>query len=235
MGPFVAVLLATQVAPSPAAGWTTVAPGVEHVRIEEGAVELVRFDLARYRVEVMVPGAARPMSAAEVRAERRAVLAVNGGFFDTDGRPLGLRLSGKKTVQGLRKRVDWGVLLCRAGRASIVHSREYAAAAPDAEVEAALQVGPRVLVAGEVPRLKPQSSRRTAVAVDASGRTLTVLVTRGRMGATELGQALQRLGFTDALLLDGGPSTQMSVAAGSLKLDVPGGYGVPDALAIVPR
>src|SRR5688500_4938837 len=114
---------AAQTAPPAAPAWKKVADGVEHLHGPEVGAELLRFDLHRYRVDVMVSGAERPLTAAEVRAETRAVLAVNGGFFDTDWRPLGLRIAGGKALKGLRPRVDWGVLQCGPGRASIVHSR----------------------------------------------------------------------------------------------------------------
>jgi len=43
------------------------------------------------------------------------------------------------------------------------------------------------------------------------------------------------LGCWVALNLDGGPSTQLSVATPALTLEVPGGWGVPNGLAILPK
>lgn len=217
-----------------AVAWQPVAAGVEHLRVAEGGVEaeLLRFDLGRYRPEVVVLGAERPKTAAAVREETGALAAVNGGFFDTEWRPLGLRIAQGKTLIGLRPRVDWGVLLVREGRAEIVHSREFRA---DPEVDAAIQVGPRILVGGQPLRLKPQSARRTAVALDRDGRTLTLVVTRGSVEASALAALLQRLGFDSALMLDGGPSTQLAATVGTLRLDLRGGYAVPDALIVRPR
>jgi hypothetical protein len=216
-------------APAP---WRRVEAGVEHLRLPEGETELLRFDLDLYQVNVVVPGAGQPRTAADIRAEQKAALAINGGFFDTDGRPLGLRIGDGKVILGLRRRVDWGVLLVRDGRAAIVHSRDYV---PDARISAAVQVGPRILIEGQVPPLKPQSARRTAVAVDPSGRFLTIVVTRARASATGLGQLLARLGFHHALMFDGGPSTQLSASVGAFSLEVPGLYPVPDLLFVAPR
>jgi hypothetical protein len=217
---------------APAARWQPVAAGVDMLTIVPGETQLIRFELARYRAEVLVPGADRPLTAAELREEGRAVLAVNGGFFDDRGRPLGLRIAAGRTVLGLRPRVDWGVLLLREGRASIVHSRDYV---PDPTVKAAIQVGPRILVDGQPTRLKPQFSRRTAVAIDREGRSLTVAVSRRSVGADELAAALAALGFAQALLLDGGPSTQLSFELGRTSLEVLGGYPVPDGLLVKGR
>ena len=58
------------------------------------------------------------------------------------------------------------------------------------------------------------------------------------MDAAVLGSRLAWLGFDSALLLDGGPSTQIAVAlggSGAGALEIPGGYPVPDLLAIVRR
>ena len=236
MGWLVATLIllsAGEPAPAPAAApWRRIAAGAEHLHLDDLDGEALRFDLGLFDVGIVVPGAAQPLTAAHVRLQQRAVLASNGGFFDTEGRSLGLRIAAGKTVIGLRPRVDWGVLVIRAGRAAIVHSREYQ---PAPDITAAIQVGPRVLVQGQVPGLKPQSSRRTAVGVDRDGKHLTVLATRSRVSASELGETLRRLGCENALLLDGGPSTQLSAAVGDLALELPGGYPVPDALFIVPR
>ncbi len=217
---------------APGPRWQPVAQGVEMLTRAEGETQLFRFQLQRYRVEVVVPGAERPLTAVKLREEGQALLAVNGGFFDERGRPLGLRIAGGRTVLGLRPRVDWGVLLLRDGRASIVHSRDYL---PDPTIRAAIQVGPRILVDGRPTRLKPQFSRRTAVALDREGRSLTVAVTRRSIGADELAALLAELGFTSALLLDGGPSAQLSCAIGAISVEILGGYPVPDGLLIKGR
>jgi hypothetical protein len=234
-----ALLVALAVAPDAAAppapaGWRAVAEGVDHLRLPELDAELVRFDLARFRVEVVVPGVARPLTATALRREEGAVLAVNGGFFDTDGRPLGLRISRGRRVVPLRKVVDWGVLLLRDGGADLVHSTAYPKTGPDPAPNA-LQVGPRILIGGRPPRLKPQAARRTAVALDPGGRSLTFVVARRRIEAVALADALARLGFDRALMLDGGPSTQLSAEIGELRLEVGGGYPVPDGLVVRPR
>jgi uncharacterized protein YigE (DUF2233 family) len=214
--------------------WQAIGPGAERLQLDEDdlTVELWRFDLARYRAEVVVPGPAHPKTASVLRSEGHAVAAVNGGFFDERGRSLGLRISAGKMVVPLRPRVDWGVLLVRDGRAQILHSRELKA---DPAIEQAIQVGPRLVTAGQALRLKPQWARRTAVALDREGRTLTLVIADAPADAQRLADALARLGFDAAIMLDGGPSTQLAVEVGNVRRWVPGGYGVPDGLVIRPR
>jgi hypothetical protein len=218
------------------AGWTTVADGLAHRHEADLDAEVLRFDLRRFRASVVVPGPGRPLTAAQARAAAGAgdVLAVNGGFFDTAGASLGLRIVGGQVVQGLRPRVDWGVLLLRPGGAAIIHSREYAPQMGTGTL-GAIQVGPRLVVAGKVTTLKPQRARRTAVGVGADGTTLIVAVTRERVEATVLADRLLALGAWSALMLDGGPSTQLSFQSGKTEIEIPGGYGVPDLLLIRTR
>jgi uncharacterized protein YigE (DUF2233 family) len=224
--------------------WETLEPGVEHARARTheasdlaaaGALfELYRFDLARFRPEVIVSPArpfARRRAADVLRDTSDAVAVVNGGFFDDRGAPLGLRIARGKTIVPLRPHVDWGVLLVTGGRARIVHSSDFVAA-PD--IEAAIQVGPRILIDGVVPSLKAQAARRTAVALTKDGTSLTLVVAPEAVDAAALGARLAKLGFYWALLLDGGPSTQLALGFDGQR-SVAGAYGVPDLLALVRR
>jgi hypothetical protein len=238
--------------------WTVVAAGAERAAVDDGAVhiDLLRFDLDRFDAEVVVAARERPKharvwlpgqghTAAEVLHRTPAVVAVvNGGFFDQNGRSLGLRVTHDDIVVPLRGKVDWGVFYVTDHRARIVHSSEFVVRAG---IDAAIQVGPRIIVDGAVPKLKPQIARRTAIALDRDGKTLTLAVADHPLEAAALGTRLAALGFHSALLLDGGPSTQIAAAVGGApgasrapadapgQLDIPGGYPVPDLLAIVRR
>jgi hypothetical protein len=236
--------------PPPAVVWTPFEPGAERGAVSGGGarLELFRFDLRRFGAKVFILGAGapkpRPVHAADI-VGGEAVAVANGGFFDEKGAPLGLRISERKVLVPLRRNVDWGVLVVAGKRARIVHTREYAAA-PD--VDAAIQVGPRILIDGAVPRLKPQVARRTAVALPRDGSSLTLVVAPDPVDAAALGARLAALGFHSALMLDGGPSTQLSVDLGfppdagvydfhadPRRFEIPGGYPVPDLLVIFRR
>jgi uncharacterized protein YigE (DUF2233 family) len=96
---------------------------------------------------------------------------------------------------------------------------------------------PRLVVAGQIPSLKPQIAERTAVC---AGGSVVVLVVSTRAESTPFARFLAErpdkggLGCADALNLDGGPSTQLVVRLPSLSLSVPGGWGVPNALVVAP-
>jgi hypothetical protein len=229
-----------------------------------GQLLLLRFDLDSFRAEVVVGKGPRPQvrTATDLRQGRGAVAAVNGGFFDERAVPLGLRVAGGEERFPLRPKADWGVLVLANHRARIVHTHDYpprqtppagnvnpspsvpgaplagATPAPPATsppVDGAIQVGPRLLVDGKPLKLRTQLARRTAVALDRDGRTLTLVVAALPVEANDLAARLAALGFDAALLLDGGPSTQLSLELGDARVEIGGGYPVPDLLAIFPR
>lgn len=215
--------------------WHRLENGLEHRQIEARDVQadLLRFDLSQFDADVEMTGGQTPVTAADAVTAHHATAAVNGGFFDPQWRPLGMRISHGLSRIPLRPHVDWGVFVIRSSRAHILHSRQYQATPVG---DAGIQVGPRLLVAGQPTKLKPPLAYRSALAVDSTGRYLTVVSTAVPVDANVLAKALQRLGeFSDAVLLDGGPSAQLFAQSGSFVIDRPGGYGVPDLLVFKRR
>jgi len=163
----------------------------------------------------------------------RARVAINGGYFDGRGDPMGLRVSQKRQSSPLR-RADWGVFWTKNGRAHISHTRDFGSRIRPDE---AMQCGPRLVVRGKITDLKPQFSRRSGIGIDARGRVV-VAVADGPMSLRDWAQVWSKtdgLSCRDALNLDGGPSTQLAFAAqnqGEAPEDVAGGWPVPDALVI---
>jgi uncharacterized protein YigE (DUF2233 family) len=272
----------------PTGSWQPIVPGADRATLtSSGGAEilLLRFDLERFRAEVVVGKGSPPQrrTAADLRHGRGAVAAVNGGFFDERVVPLGLRIASGEARFGLRSKADWGVLVLAGRRARIVHTRDYPpplplvpaslgapagasheggpgsvsetvgpagagadsaagmgpgpTAAPVAPViDGAIQVGPRLLVEGKPVKLRAQLARRTAVALDHDGRLLTLIVSAEPIEAGDLAAHLTAFGgFDSALFLDGGPSTQLSLELGTARAEIPGGYPVPDLLAIFAR
>jgi uncharacterized protein YigE (DUF2233 family) len=170
-----------------------------------------------------------------LREEAGAHLVVNGGFFDENAQPLGLVVGDGKQTSPLRN-VDQGIFLISMGKPLIQHSRDPLPSA----IETALQSGPRLVVSGRVLRLKPQVSRRTCLCLPGDG-TVMIVVLPTPVSLSALAQNLVRpssdggLGCWSALNLDGGPSTQLSVTAPGLNLEIEGGWGVPNGLAILPK
>jgi exopolysaccharide biosynthesis protein len=232
----VAALVSAHARADAAVDWRPSGPGAERATLDvEGAsVLLLRFALATHRARVVVGAGAppRPQTAAEAARAPGVIAAVNGGFFDEHLAPLGLRVADGKVRAPLRPKADWGVLLIDDQRARIVHTTELRGAVTARQ---AVQVGPRLLTGGAPFPLKPQRARRTAVALDRDGSHLTLVLADTPVDAATLARALAEAGFDTAMMLDGGPSTQLALRAASAQADIPGGYPVPDLLTIVKR
>jgi exopolysaccharide biosynthesis protein len=170
----------------------------------------------------------RALTAEEFAEQSGAAAVVNASFFDADGDPMGLLVVDGDRRSRLRS-VDWGVFAVdSSGQAAIVHTDQWRSRA---KVRQAVQAGPRLVVDGAPLRLKKQTARRTAVCTLASGR-VAVLVVDERVLASELAATLTKEGCTDALNLDGGPSSQMHFAAGGASVSIKGGWPVPTALGL---
>ena len=224
--------------------WTSLAPGLWYqpwsIETDDGSAlegQVFRADPRILHMTVIDArrGDRQVAAVASMRRESQAYLVVNGGFFDEKDQPLGLVVGDGKQTSPLRK-VDQGVFLISLGRPVIQHTRDPL----PAPIETALQSGPRLVVAGRALQLKPQSSRRTSVCLPGDGTVMIVVFTTP-ISLPELATNLARsaadggLGCWSALNLDGGPSTQLSVATPALTLEVEGGWGVPNGLAILPK
>ena len=193
---------------------------------------LLRVDPRRLSlqvVDVRRTGAARA-TMRELVEQRHALAAVNGGFFDERGEPLGLLVHQGKRTNPLR-RADWGIFLLRADRPQIRHTRQ----GVPSDAQEALQCGPRLVISGRVPPLKGDEDFRTAVGITREGQVLLAVTSRGLLSLEALARALRDLGCRDALNLDGGASSQMYLHAGEKTLEIPATYPVPSALVVAER
>ena len=160
-----------------------------------------------------------------------AVAAINGGYFDENSKPIGLRISQGKRTNPFYTRANWGVFVIRDDRASITHTRDYKGSPRTRE---AMQCGPRLVVAGRVTDLKPQPARRSGLGIDANGKVV-LAVCDGALSFDDWAKVWadkRQLNCRDAINLDGGPSTQMSVISAKHPVEVRGGWPVPDAIVV---
>lgn len=172
-----------------------------------------------------------------LRAEASADLAINGTFFDEKRRPLGLLVSEGVTLSPLRT-ADWGVLTVDDdGVAAQVHTRDFRASKA---IDFAVQCGPRVVIDGTPPGLKLQVARRTGLCIQTPTQ-VALFVVNAPVEANTLAAWLAQpessggLGCRDALLLDGGPSSQLDERGGKTHPSIGGGWGVPNAIGVVAR
>jgi hypothetical protein len=189
---------------------------------DAGSADLLVEDAVRHRVrgfpfaldqyELRIEDVGMTTALDSVLSRTNAELAVNGGFFDPAGKPLGLTISDGAVVSRLSTTMSGGIVTFDGDRARLFASEGFAT--PE-NTRFAIQCKPRLVVDG-IPNIKSddgQRSERTALCLRDGGKTIEVIIVREESGAATgpslfaLGKFLARRGCEGALNLDGGPST----------------------------
>lgn len=223
-----------------------------------GTVVVASFPKGGYDVRVLPSPKPAPLDtilAADPVAAPFA--AIDGGFYDREGQPMGLVRTGGRDVAPLRKGGGSGVFVYTDGVAHVVHRDRFTAGTE------ALQSIDRIVSGGaSLVRDKPGSRRaaRSAVALDAAGGLHLVVaydqraVVSQREGEVQLGPHSASSGPTlaqmatlltrspgaggvqaeEALGMDGGISTALTVDNGAQSLHVRPFNATINALAVQP-
>lgn len=229
--------------------WAPVGPGLDgkvlRLRAPKSQLSVefhvLRVDLERIEIRAVDARAwgEKASTAAEMQRRSGALAVINGSFFDTDLKPMGLLISESQTVNKLR-RADWGVFTVSGARkATLVHTRDYSES-KGGPAEFAIQSGPRLVVEGKPLSMKPNLARRSALCIRPDGQTL-IIATAGPVLLEELAEVLSRSDATSgfgceyALNLDGGSSTQLHVGGAAGPLGFAGSAEVPIGLGLFER
>lgn len=163
----------------------------------------------------------------------KALLMVNANFFDTNKKPLGLVKIDNKVITPKKNISWWSVFCIKNNKAEIIHS----SVVKNGYCEQAVQAGPRLVTSGVIPKLKDESSRKTAIGIDRNG-LVHFIVSSSRIPIKILASFLQKsvsrggLGLIQALNLDGGSSTQMYFQYKEHIKAIPSVISVPVGLGI---
>lgn len=235
---------------APPFAWRPLEPGLDYRAHDEGGTRyhLVRARLGEVRLRVAdARRTGRAVATVDVLHEEASALAsLNGTFFDEQNRPLGLLVDEGRELNPLRDISWWAALVVREvegrPRAEILTTAQLKqlTKAERAALSMALQVGPRTVVEGRPLKLKKQVAARSAVCVVADDEVVLLATELGPVESNTLAAFMARgtdeggLGCRQGLMFDGGPSTQLRVTTKPLTLDVRGGWGVPNALVVLP-
>jgi len=101
-------------------------------------------------------------------------------------------------------------------------------------IEFAVQSGPRLIVNGKIPPLKPGRAERSSLGITKDGRIIIMITDNTPLSTTELAQFMKAepLGCLNALNLDGGSSSQLHARINGFQRDVHGFSNVSDAIIV---
>ncbi len=202
---------------------------------DEVEVQLALFSSKNATLRVLdQPNADRRLS--DIMARENFLAGVNGGYFDPDGLPVGLLISGGKTIAPFRKaRLLSGVLAARPGSVEIFRSSEFPRKRAWRE---AVQCGPFLVDHGKpVAGLNDTRSARRTFVLTTTDRRVAIgycePVTLARLA--ELLAALAPLKVARALNLDGGSSSAFWCRTKAQTVSISEFKTVRDFIAIGPR
>lgn len=164
----------------------------------------------------------------------KALLAINGGFFDNQYKPLGLRVNNHKQKSAIKQISWWGVFYTRNKKAYITPANQFNF---NRSINFAIQSGPRLLVNNRIPPLKAGRAERSALGITHDGRIIILVTDNMPLSTTELAQLMKAkpLDCENALNLDGGSSSQLKAKINAFQIDVHGFSNVSDAVLVKQR
>lgn len=170
-------------------------------------------------------------SSAQFAERSQALISINGGFFDHDFNPLGLRINEGKIENPIKSISWWGVFTIKNNKAKIFSLSQFN---PSKKIDFAIQAGPRLLVNNRIPPLKAGDADRTALGITADNRVIIVVTSNAAMSTSKLAYLLRSkpLSCVDAINLDGGSSSQLYAHLGSFLLNARGFSHVSDAVVV---
>ncbi|STY29489.1 Exopolysaccharide biosynthesis protein related to N-acetylglucosamine-1-phosphodiester alpha-N-acetylglucosaminidase [Legionella wadsworthii] len=222
--------------------WRILSPGIEYQDLAGGIlapwshIYAFRIDLNKNKLSLINAKKLllKNASADQFAEHSKALLSINGGFFDHEFNPLGLRINNKKLVNPLKRISWWGIFYIKNNKAFISSVNHFA---HDQDIDFAIQSGPRLLIKRKIPSLKPGIADRTALGITEDGKLIILVTTSAAMTTNKLAHILRSepLSCIDAINLDGGSSSQLYAHIGSFLLNVHGFSNVSDAIIVKKR
>lgn len=239
----------TQAAPARDPGWMQIERGLEYREVHMGSTAAenifeLRCDPALTRLGLIDARDYRQktMSVSDLVTRSRCWAAVNGGYFDSDDKPMGFQRDSRRVISGETRTAGlFGGVFVIGPHGPELMAREDFSPAP---AIFALQCGPRLIYKGEFIKgiHADPPTRRTGMGVDRKGRIFLYATGVGARYTFAQTQAFltgpSAKGGLDAwgvLNLDGGSSTQMSVQTRKMTQEIPSWASVPIAVGVFPR
>jgi uncharacterized protein YigE (DUF2233 family) len=178
---------------------------------EVAEIDLAEFNLRRSRFRLrLIDNGDRSRDLAEAMQRSGCLAGTNGGYFDPDFMPIGLRIANGSVVRPLRKaRLLTGIIVGAPGSVRILRLNEYSL---KTKAEVAVQCGPLLVDGGHPVKglERTRLARRTVAVVAADVFALGICSEVSLADAGEIMSVIRpadNAKVSRALNLDGGSST----------------------------
>ena len=226
----------------PLFAWQPLSAGIEYLSLDDALalpwshIHVFRIHLKNNQFELLsAKNLSLPLAGVDQFSKKypRAI-AINGGFFDNQNRPLGLRITHSKLTNPFKPISWWGIFQIRDHVASIRSSHNFSL---DKQVDFAIQSGPRLIIDGKIPHLKQGLAERSALGITPTGEVIILVTENAALSTNTLAQLMKAppLNCQDALNLDGGSSSQIQAHFHLFSIHASGLAPVSDAIIVHPR
>lgn len=226
--------------------WQTLNPGLDYTTIPiknhyvHSQIHAFKIDLANYKLDLAFAGDQKKPATTvkQLALTNNAILAINGGFFTPEHTVIGLRIKQGKIRSPLQNTSWWGVFYIAGERAEIIAQSQYQYRE---NISTAVQAGPRLVINGTIPSLKPGIAQRSAVCLNKANQLILLVTEQAALSTTALAEKIRHsedqdgLGCYNALNLDGGHSAQLYANIGDFKLSITGYASITDAILVIPE
>lgn len=234
---FFSVLLLSWISLSHA-GWQPIAPGIDFQDLGGNLpkpwshIYVFRVDLTNNQLSLKLASDLDEThsSILTLGQDPDVTIAINGGFFDKNFRPLGLLISDGITKNNLKQISWWSVFYIHNGKPYIVSANQHI----PSKASFAVQSGPQLLVNGRIPSLKDGLAERSALGIIDDKHIIILVTDNYRLSTKQLAKIMKNkpLSCRNALNLDGGSSSQLLAKARDFNLTVHGFSNISDAILV---
>jgi uncharacterized protein YigE (DUF2233 family) len=219
--------------------WQKIAPGVEYLDLNENNlinishIHVFKIDLKFNKLNLTLANNLTNKQAivSEFAAAANAIIALNGGFFDTKFQPLGLRIANHHKYNPIKYISWWGIFYIKNNKAKITTVNNFD---QSSNIDFAVQSGPRLVINGNIPSLKPGFAERSALGITKDGKIIVLVTKNTPITTTYLANLMKSkpLNCFNAINLDGGSSSQLYANFNNLKINSLGFSEISDAILI---
>ena len=219
------------------AEWKPITTYVEHdyFQCEDVIIHSAKFNPSLITLQALV--APPPGNRAQYILDKtNSIIAINAGFFTPDLKPIGLIKSNNKILSKLHKTSWWSIFYIKNGVPYIKLPKNWK---NSKHIEFAVQAGPRLIVSKKITQVKDNDSKTPRSAIGINEKNEVVLAIAPTPGLTLkewanclLKPAPQGPSLKDAMNLDGGSSSQMSIKYKDTQFDDHGLVPVPSFITV---
>lgn len=223
--------------------WKELAPGLKYTELHpypnyrNKKLHAFQIDLSNYKLSSQLASHHHQKTIFINRStiKPNALITINGGFFMPNFKLLGLRINNGKILSPLKNISWWGVFVTQNNRAQIVSQQKYHYSS---DISFAIQAGPRLIINGNIPKLKDGIAQRSALGITKNGKVIIAITENLSLTTRELAKIMKKsqaqggLACNNALNLDGGSSSQLYAHIGSFYLNIPSLRPVADMIVV---